>query len=95
MPVHKEQQKYVTKFCHKKVLVAHRFFFGNSATGHFLGKLLPKILSSDDVGSNDTGLKSVSGPGTESIKCQTECGYYNIDVILVAFYVKFFIFPQY
>jgi hypothetical protein len=48
------------------------FFFGNLATGHFSGKIFPKILGSGHAGSNDTGLKSVSRPGAESIECQTD-----------------------
>ncbi len=47
------------------------FFFGNLATGHFSGKFVPKIAGSGDAVSNDTGLKSVSCPGAESIECQT------------------------
>jgi hypothetical protein len=55
------------------------------ATGHFSGKFFPKIAGSGHAGSNDTGLKSVSRPGAESIECQThththtEYEYYNID----------------
>ncbi len=65
------------------------------ATGHFSGKIFPKIVGSDHAGSNDTGLKFVSRPGAEPIECQTrthththtererererENEYYNID----------------
>jgi hypothetical protein len=56
------------------------FFFGNWATGHFMRKFLSKIAGSDHASSNNTSLKSVSGPGDEYIELrQTEFGYYNID----------------
>ncbi len=42
------------------------------ATGDFSGKFVPKIVGSGYAGSNDTGLKSVSRPGAESIECQTD-----------------------
>ncbi len=42
------------------------------ATGHFSGKLFPNGPPSDHAGSNDTGLMSVSGPGAEPIKVQTD-----------------------
>jgi hypothetical protein len=42
------------------------------ATGHFSGKFFPKIAGSGHAGSNNTGLKSVSRPGAESIECQSD-----------------------
>ncbi len=48
------------------------FLFGNLATGHFSGKLFLNGPSSSHAGSNDTGLMSVSGPGAEPIKVQTD-----------------------
>ncbi len=42
------------------------------ATGHFSGKLFPNGPPSGHTGSNDTGLMSVSGPGAEPIKVQTD-----------------------
>ncbi len=46
--------------------------FGNLATGHFSGKFFPIRPLSDHADYNDTGLKSLSYPGTESIKVQTD-----------------------
>ncbi len=46
--------------------------FGNLATGPFSGKLFPVRPPSDHADYNDTGLKSLSYPGTESIKVQTD-----------------------
>ncbi len=42
------------------------------ATGQFSGKLFPNGPPSGHAGSNDTGLMSVSGPGAEPIKVQTD-----------------------
>ncbi len=50
--------------------------FGNLATVclsvHFSGKLFPNGPPPGHTGSNDTGLMTVSGPGTEPIKVQTD-----------------------
>jgi hypothetical protein len=46
--------------------------FGNLATGHFSGKLFRNGPPPGHTGSNDTGLMTVSGPGTEPIKVQTD-----------------------
>jgi hypothetical protein len=59
-------------FFPEKSISGIMFFFGNLATGHFSGKFFPKIAGSGYAGSNDTGLKSVSRPGAESIECQTD-----------------------
>ncbi len=64
------------------------------ATGHFSGKKFGHwslfgekfslLSTSGHTGSNDTGLKSISCPGTESIKGQGDkgqrlnLGYYNV-----------------
>jgi hypothetical protein len=62
------------------------FFFGNLATGHLSGNFPPYVPSSDDAGSNDTGLMSVWPPGAESIAghthTHTELRYYNIDIYM-------------
>ncbi len=51
------------------------------STGHFSGS--PQWSPSGDAGSNDTGLMSVSGPGEERIKVQTDIfEYFNIDLII-------------
>jgi hypothetical protein len=46
--------------------------FGNLATGHFSGKLSRNGSPPGHTGSNDTGLMTVSGPGTEPVKVQTD-----------------------
>jgi hypothetical protein len=51
------------------------------------------MLGSDDAGSNYTGLKSVSGPGPESIECQTyrqKSGIiiYSLDFTEKVYYTK-------
>ncbi len=47
------------------------FFFGNSAIGHFEGKIFSHCIPSGHTGSNNTGLESVWPPGAESIAGQT------------------------
>ncbi len=42
------------------------------ATGHFSGKLFLNGLPPGHAGSNNTSLMTVSGPGTEPIKVQTD-----------------------
>ncbi len=48
-----------------------KFYFANLATGHFSGKFFLKVSTSGYEDSNYTRLKSLSCPGAEPIKIQT------------------------
>ncbi len=67
-----ERQNKYKKIFPQKSISGITFLFGNLATGHCLGKTIPCLSPSDHADYNDTGLKSLSYPGTESIKVQTD-----------------------
>ncbi len=60
-----------TKKSHSKAQWRN-ILFSNLATGHFSEKLFRNGPPPGQTGSNDTGLITVSGPGTEPIKVQTD-----------------------
>jgi hypothetical protein len=64
-PVQKEQEKYMTKFPHRKALVA-LFFFGNFAIGHISVKKFSDGTPSSHTGSDNTVFICVLCPGAES-----------------------------
>jgi hypothetical protein len=59
------------KFFPYKSIGSTFFSVGNLATGQFSGNFFPIIAGSGHAGSNDTSLKSLPRPGSESIECQT------------------------